>query len=416
MKPGKSHLLLLVVFWFLSVANGRGAETSLDLPTALQQAMRDNPEIKAKRHALGIAHGRAEQAGLLFQHNPRFAVETETQTSNGSGTSVEFSLVQEFEIGGQRGYRSEAAAKNLVQAQFAITDAERLLRLEVTQAFYNLLALQQSLADLREVLATQEILLQTAEKRFAREDITVLELSTLRLDRDQVRNDLAGKMRERAMVENELRRLLGLDRDGALVAAGSLSSFLTRQSGIVPDRQKVQACSLANRADLNAAKLAVEVRDAELRLAQARRIPNISLGPRYKRDSNQNVVGGEIGIPLPFYNRNQEEIATALANQNISKTELEGRTLSVKQQLEATYTKLALAIERMETYGRNYLGDLEKMLALSRKAYESGEMSIFEFSVARDRLTQARSRTLEAALAYMQALAELESHAPGCLE
>ena len=56
------------------------------------------------------------------------------------------------------------------------------------------------------------------------------------------------------------------------------------------------------------------------------------------------------------------------------------------------------------------------MLALTRKAYESGEMTIFEFSITRDRFTQARSRSLDAALAYGQAMAELEAQAPGCLQ
>ena len=379
-------------------------------------AQRENPELKAKRHALGFAQGRAQQAGLLFQSNPRFSVEAESPTSGRSGTSVELNLHQELEIAGQRGFRSEAAEKNLSQAKLSIEDAERLLGLEVTRTFYNILALQQGIADLREVLATQESLLQAGEKRFAREDITILELNTLRLDRDQVRNELANKLSERVTMENELRRLVALEEEGPLVATGSLVEILNRKRNTIPDRQKLQACSLANRADLKAAKLAVEVRDAELRLAQARRIPNISLGPRYKRDVNQNIVGGEIAIPLPFFNRNQEEIATALANQNISKTDLEGRTMSVKQQLDSTYTKLALANERMEAYGNNYLGDLEKMLALTRKAYESGEMTIFEFSVTRDRFTQARARSFDAALAYVQARAELEAQAPGCLK
>jgi outer membrane protein TolC len=56
------------------------------------------------------------------------------------------------------------------------------------------------------------------------------------------------------------------------------------------------------------------------------------------------------------------------------------------------------------------------MLTLTRKAYESGEMTIFEFSITRDRFTQARSRSLDAALAYLQAMAELEAQAPGCLQ
>lgn len=43
-------------------------------------------------------------------------------------------------------------------------------------------------------------------------------------------------------------------------------------------------------------------------------------------------------------------------------------------------------------------------------------MTIFEFSITRDRFTQARSRSLDAALAYLQAMAELEAQAPGCLQ
>jgi outer membrane protein, heavy metal efflux system len=415
MSSQKLVFSALILFCLFGGSEMYAAGNSIDLPTALERALRDNAELKAKRYSLGIAQGRAQQAGLLFQSNPRFSIETEYQTSGGSGTSVELNLLQELEIAGQRGYRSEAAAKNLAQARLSIEDAERLVRMEVARAFYNLLAVQQSIRDLNDVLATQDNLLQAGEKRFAREDITVLELNTLRLDREQVRNELANKLLERVTMENDLRRLVGLQEEGSLVAAGDLLEILGRKRNAVPERQNLQACSLANRADLKAAKLAVEVREAELRLAQARRIPNISLGPRYKRDINQNVVGGEIAIPLPFFNRNQEEITTALANQNISKAELEGRTLSVRQQLDSTYTKLTLAKERIEAYGNDYQGDLKKMLALTRKAYESGEMTIFEFSVTRDRFTKARARSLEAALAYVQAIAELDAQAPSCL-
>ena len=415
MSPRGILCFPFVLLFVLAANRAQAAEVALDLPAALQRALRDNPELKAKRYSLGIAQGRAQQAGLLFQNNPRFSVEVESPTSGRSGTSVELNLHQELEIAGQRGYRSEAAEKNLTQAQLSIEDAERLLRLEVSRIFYNLLALQQSIADLREVLTTQETLLQAGEKRFAREDITILELNTLRLDRDQARNELANKLRERITLENELRRLVGLQEGGTLMVGGNLQEISAKKRGALPDRQNLQACALARRADLQAAKLAVEVREAELRLAQARRIPNISVGPRYKRDDNQNVVGGEIAIPLPIFNRNQDEITTALANHNIGKTELEGRTLAVKQQIDSTYTRLLLANETLRAYGNEYLGDLEKMLGLTRKAYESGEMTIFEFSVTRDRFTQARARSLGAALAYVQTMAELEAQAPACL-
>jgi cobalt-zinc-cadmium efflux system outer membrane protein len=392
----------------------RAADPSLDLPTALQHALRENPELKAKRHSLGIAEGRTQQAGLLFQNNPRFNLEADSPGSGRLG-ELRLNLLQELEIAGQRGHRYEAAEKNLAQANLSVEDAERLLRLEVTRVFYNLLAVQQVIVDLKEVLATQETLLQAGQKRFEREDISILELNTLRLDRDQVRNELANKIRERVSVEKQLRLLLGFQEDRPLVAAGNLMDLLPTNSA-VPDRQNLQACVLATRPDLKAAKLTVEVREAELRLAQARRIPNISVGPRYKRDNNENLFGGEVAIPLPLFNRNQEEVATAFANRNVSKAELEGRLLAAKQEVDSAYTKVALGKERIEAYGKTYLGELEKMLALTRKAYERGEMTIFEFSITRDRFTQARFRSLDAALAYLEATAELETQAPGCLK
>lgn len=407
--------LMFVLFFFIALFKAHAADISLDLPTALQYALKENPELKATRHSLGTAQGRARQAGLLFQHNPRFSLEMESATAGRSDTSVEVNLLQELEIAGQRGYRSEAAAKNLAQAKASVEDAERLLRLEVTQVFYNLLALQQIITDLREVLAGQENLLQVGQKRFEREDISILEVNTLRIDRDQVRTELANKMRERVLIEKQLRLLTGLQEEGYLILTGNLLDILTK-SNTVPNRETFYACVLANRPDLKALKLAVEARDAELRLAQARRLPNVSLGPRYKRDNSQNLFGGEIAVPLPFFNRNQEEIATAIANQNVSRAELEGRMLAVKQEVDSAYKRMDLATANLGGYGKAYLGEIEKNLALTRKAYESGEMTIFEFSAMRDRLTQSRFRFLDVALGHLQAVAELEAQAPSCFD
>jgi outer membrane protein, heavy metal efflux system len=129
------------------------ADFSLDLTGAIQYALRENTELKAKRHSLGIAEGRAQQASLLFQNNPRFGVEADSPGSGRLG-ELKLHLMQELEIAGQRGHRYEAAEKNLAQVNLSIEDAERLLRLEVTRVFYNLLAVQQVIFDLKEVLAT----------------------------------------------------------------------------------------------------------------------------------------------------------------------------------------------------------------------------------------------------------------------
>ena len=137
-----------VLFFLLMTTIVRAADVSLDLSEAIQYALRENTELKAKRHSLGIAEGRAQQASLLFQNNPRFGVEADSPGSGRLG-ELKLHLMQELEIAGQRGHRYEAAEKNLAQANLSVEDAERLLRLEVTRAYYNLLAVQQAIADLK---------------------------------------------------------------------------------------------------------------------------------------------------------------------------------------------------------------------------------------------------------------------------
>lgn len=412
--------------WAWSLAADEKAETvSLDLAAALQQALTANPQLQTKRQALGAAQGRVTQAELLFQQNPRLSVDADYRhrrfalPTGKSGADTEVRLLQEIEIAGQRGHRQEAAAKNLAQAEWSIRDAERLLRLEVMQVFPALLATQDQLAAHRQLVTTQEELLQAGRERFRRDDIAVLELDTLRLDRDRTQKTLLMAEQERLLLEQRLRALLGLDAGRAVVASGRLPEMvppattrtLTATCEILTD------CALATRPDVKAAQLTLESREAELRLAQARRIPNIFAGPLYKLDNEDQVIGGSINIPLPPFDRNPEEIATALANRDVAYIELQARRLAIAQEVASAYARVEVAVARLASYEPTYVDTLARSAALTRKAYETGELSIFEFSVARDRIAQAHLLYLEAILAYVQARAELDARlAFGCSE
>jgi outer membrane protein TolC len=93
----------------------------------------------------------------------------------------------------------------------------------------------------------------------------------------------------------------------------------------------------------------------------------------------------------------------------VSRTELAAREHVVRQELHAAYTSLQLAERRLAPYGKTYLDNLAQSVAFAQKAYEAGEISIFEFSSTLDRLVQTRLRCLDAALAYLQAAAELDA-------
>ncbi|MGH7963743.1 MAG: TolC family protein, partial [Candidatus Binatia bacterium] len=190
-----------------------------------------------------------------------------------------------------------------------------------------------------------------------------------------------------------------------------LSRAQRAESSRLRSPEDLEKCVLEHRPDLKAAQLTLEVRAAELRLAQAGRIPNVTLGPFYAFDDENQVVGGSLVVPLPLFNRHQEEIAAALTNLEIGRIELQARRRAIAQEVASAFARMRLAERRLASYGNTYADNINQSVALTRKAYQAGEISVVEVSVTQDRLAQGRFRYLDAALTYLQAIAELEAQA-----
>ena len=417
-------VMLASVWTFLlvgQIARGGADETDaafrVDLPTALVLALRENPDLRAKRHALGLAEGRVQQSELLFQENPRVSIEADYRnrrfrTPTGRSTAdAAVSVLQEIEIAGQAAHRRQAAASHLSYTEWVIADAERLLQLEVMRAFYELLAIQERIQARRDSLETRNTLLQAGRERYEQEDISVLQLNALRLDTDAARARLFASQQERVRAEKQLRLLLGLGVEKPLVAVGDLfaASRLDALPDPLPSQATLIACALEHRPDYQAARRKVETREAELRLARANRLPNIALGPMYKLDNEDQVVGGTLTIPLPLFNRQTHEITAATAKVDMVRQELTSRTLSVRHEVAAAYARLQLARQQRAAYGTDSFDALARTGELTRRAYEAGELSTAELSAALERLGQARSRAVTTAVTALQARATLEA-------
>ena len=431
MRPTRWVLLASVWTFLLTgqIAPGGAQETPaavrVDLPTALGLALRDNPDLRAKRHTLGLAEGRVQQSELLFQDNPRVSIEADYRNrrfrapTGRSTADAAVSVLQEIEIAGQPAHRRQAAASHLSYTEWVIADAERLLQLEVMRAFYELLARQEKIQARRDSLETRDALLQAGRERYAQEDISVLDLNALRLDTDETRALLLADEQERVGVAKQLGLLLGLGIEQPLVALGDLfaASRLDAVPDPLPSQAELIACALEHRPDYQAARRKVETREAELRLARANRLPNIALGPMYKLDNEDQVVGGALTIPLPLFNRQTHAITAATAQVEMARQELTSRTLSVRHEVAAAYAGLQLARQQRAVYGTDFFDTLAQTGEFTRRAYEAGELSLVELSAALERLGRSRSRALATATAVLQARATLAARlAFGCLD
>ncbi len=425
----KSHILFgifTLVLYTAVVATQNPALSAtplrheLHLKEAIKTALKQNPDLKSEIGKLQIEENQLKQAKRFFRQNPELSIEADYRKrklpspSGDSGTDFEVRLFQEIELSGQRSHRMGAAEKYLNAARWRISETERQLRLKVSRLFYELQTLQEKTKIQSRRLMLHESLFKAGQKRFQQEDISVLEIDTLRFDRDQAQHDLSKLLEEKLNLEKSLRALLGMGEEAELVATGTLLPEGNSKKGLSLPLQELKTCAFEHRPDLKALQAALQGDDASLQLETSKKIPNLAFGPLFKSDNEDTVIGASLMIPLPFFNRNLEAVTKARVQFDLKKMALDEKKREIQREVATAYRVLQLAKNQFERYNEGYLEHLKKRTTFPQKAYRAGEISSFEFSVAQGRLTEAQIRYLDVLLALLKARAELEAQTGYC--
>lgn len=423
MRIQNRNLLFIVSLIVVLTAFCARAE-SIDLPSeplklniekTVEQALKNNPGLKAEKEKLRIDLGRLEHAKRLFQMNPELSIDADyrqrkfSSPSGKSGTDFELRLLQEIEISGQRKHRTEAAEKYLQAAEWRVKETGRNLRLEVTHLFSDLLTLQEKIKVQKQHLVHHEELFNAGQKRFKQEDISVLEIDTIRFDRDQVHHDLLQLKTEKLIVEKALRSALGLNESTAIVALGPLSTSNSPEKKGTDSLEALENCALKHRPDLKAMQAALGGNAAAFQLALSNKVPNLSFGPLFKSDNEDQIVGASLMVPLPFFHRNQEKVTETRVNLDVQQIALNAKKREIRRAIVTAHRQKQLAKKDFDFYGPDYLDLLKKGMAFPKRAYRAGEISIFEFSVAQGRLAAAQMRYFDAQLKLFKASVNLDA-------
>jgi cobalt-zinc-cadmium efflux system outer membrane protein len=223
-----------------------------------------------------------------------------------------------------------------------------------------------------------------------------------------------------------LRVVLNIGPDEDIRPSGSLPSFGWLPTDEVLDRGRtgIDDASAAddaddaitqmtaNRPDVMAARLGASAAGANLDLARANRIPNVTAGPSYERDEAGTLfVGLTAQMDLPVWNS-----GCPLVRQR--STELQQQLISWRQTQARAAAEARAAVDRYERARHVWLessisrsaGDDE--LKSINGAFEQGQASIIEVLATRDNLIQERqiyldllNRVSQAAVDVIAALA-----------
>ena len=376
----------------------------LSLHDAIQQS-ESSPQVREGQDQVDAAHGLLVQAGL--RPNPRLYLQSEdlrpwTGNFDFPNATEDYGyLGQIFELGGKRARRINAAEANVRQAE-----AERFLLQQqvagrVAAAYWNAVVSIGIAHLLEEDMQAVDEIVRYNKARVDAGALRGVDLIRVQIERDRVLLALESARREAVLTRIELFRQIGRPVDPQVELADTLDAD-------APVQTQSFAAVLAARADIAAAREAVTVAEAQVKLERANGVPDLDLLGGYKRNSGDNTLYTSLQLPIAFRNRNQGEVARAEANVRLEKDRLQQLELSVAADVAAAQEAYA----RQQAVVHDILPDMRararQNLDIMNDAYRTGGVDLLRYLDAERTAFDVEASALRTLAEFAQAALRLQ--------
>ena len=354
---------------------------SITLEEAVEIFMRQNLELVAARYDIETAD--AEKLTARLRPNPQFTLGLSDLPVNLSGPLIkeqtyDYGVSRTFELGGKRSKRIETANANsdVARGQFQMVVWQ--MTNDLKRKFYTVV-LNQSLLNLARENETTfaEIVKHTTELMKAGE-ISGLDLDRVEVEKLKFDTDLANAERDYEVALRDLRFTLGGDYRAMDIDVTGSIDYEPHQFS----HEQLLDLALAARPDLKAAKLSEVAADANIRLQDAQRIPDLTLGGGVEQvPTGTSSYTFGVGIELPISNRNQGERAKALIEKKKAQNQEELITNQVRSDVDKALVAFQLQKRRVDLYRSGVIGkvnDIQNMTQIALKAGESSTLDLLD--------------------------------------
>lgn len=370
-----------------------------------------HPSLKAARLTIAEALGRRLGAGRLS--NPSVGYDFQNQSHVSPQTQV-FSFDQSFPITKRLSLEKKLTSQLVNAAELEVQDAERRYIADAQGTAVRLIALERQQALRQQQIDLAKKLSSFAEGRAKAGEVSSLDAKQIQLDMQRLRVESRLLEAEAVSLLGLLKPMLGLKSEDALKVSGDLPPL------VIPP-----VTSWSIRPDYQLAQTRINAADTDKDLAKAKRLQDVKAGFFASREMQDvpgtgrertGYVGFRISLQLPFWNRNQGEIAEKTAA--AERARLESNALAVQINGEA-----GTARKEMQTNASIVSEARETLLPLAleqstnvQKAYEAGQADLLTVLRTRDQRLQLEASILNATrdfhLARIRYEAAIGKHTP----
>lgn len=407
------HRLLAALMAAASCASMAQAQTSppveagetLSLDRALEIAGATSPSLDAAQADIQSAAAARTVAGL--RPNPSVTVEAENVAGSGIYRGTESleattSLALPIELGGKRAARIAAADARSQRAQIQAAITQANLRLSVIQAYAEAAAAQQRLTTARNLARIAADGLYAAEVRVQAGRASPIEVQRAEVARINADAEVERTQRLVEVARYSLARTIGQPLTGNLDAEW----FVNVRAAYGPMQEIESAGTLAR----VAAEADLAIADAGVRLAQAQRMPDLTLGAgaRYIRETGDTAALFSLSIPLPLFNSGRAAIAQASSERARAEAQQRAAAIGVDQAIARAQAEAANAATTATTASGPALQAAEEAARIARIGYREGKFGQLELLDAERTLAETRLAAIDALLNYHNAQAQLD--------
>jgi len=384
------------------------AKRSITLAEAIEIFMRQNLELVAARYDIETAD--AEKLTARLRPNPAITVGLSDLPVNLSGPFIkeqtyDYGISRTFELGGKRSKRIDVADANSELARGQFQMAVWQMTNDLKRKFYTVV-LNQSLLNLaRENEATfAEIVKRTTDLMNAGE-ISGLDLERVEVEKLKFDTDLANSERDYEVALRDLRFALGGDYRAMDIEVRGTIDYEPHQFS----HDELLDMAFAARPDLKAAKLSEHAADANIRLQDAQRIPDLTLGGGIEQvPSGTSSYTFGIGIELPISNRNQGERAKALIEKRKAQNQEQLLTNQVLSDVDKSLVAFEMQKRRVDLYRTGVITKVDDIQNKTQIALKAGESSTLDLLDAIRTRRDTLSGFYQTLFDYQMSLLDLE--------
>lgn len=383
----------------------------LTIEEAVSLFLRQNLDLLMAKYGVESSKGRQLTARLFPNPVASMGLISSPVQGRTLGNSGQISsqIQQLFELAGKRGYRIESTAFGTQSAEASLEDAVRQLGFLVKDGYYRIQLARRRLGLAEENRDRFSRILEVNTNRFKRGYIAEVDLIRIRLQFIDFQSQVIQAIQEAESARSDLRRLLWLSPATQLELTTELE-----YKRLDPNIVRLRSIATEARPDIRAKRLTFSQREADLKLARAYRIPDVTVGAGYavqgsNGPDNSNQMAFSLGVPLPLFNRNQGGIMEAEAALRTAEADLGKALNQVENQVDVAYRNLIESRRLVEAFLGGVLDDARSTFTIAERAYERGGLTLIDLLDAARTSRMIQQNYIEALFNYERNVIQLES-------